>query len=49
LARDGQSYTGTFAISQLATDGKTPAGPPITGIIKATRVNIDTDTQPQTP
>jgi hypothetical protein len=49
LARDGQSYTGTFSINQLMTDGKTPAGPPITGTIKATRVNIDTDTQPQTP
>jgi hypothetical protein len=49
LARDGQSYTGTFTINQLMPDGKTPAGPPITGNITATRVTIDTDTQVQTP
>jgi hypothetical protein len=46
LSRDGQSYTGTFAINQLMPDGKTPALPaPIRGIITATRVTIDTDTQ----
>jgi hypothetical protein len=49
LSRDGQSYTGNFEITQLMPDGKTPAGPPIKGTIKATRVNIDTDTQVQTP
>jgi len=46
LSRDGQSYTGTFSINQLMPDGKTPALPaPIKGIITATRVTIDTDTQ----
>ncbi len=46
LSKDGQSYTGTFAINQLMPDGKTPALPaPIKGIITATRVTIDTDTQ----
>jgi hypothetical protein len=49
LSHDHQTYTGTFEITQLQTDGKTPAGPPIKGTIKATRVNIDTDTQVQTP
>jgi hypothetical protein len=49
LARDGQSYTGTFTINQLGTDGKTPAGPPIKGTIKAARVTIETDTQEETP
>lgn len=46
LSRDGQSYTGTFAINQLMPDGKTPALPaPIKGTITATRVTVDTDTQ----
>jgi hypothetical protein len=46
LSRDGQTYTGTFSINQLGPDGKTPALPaPIKGIITATRVTIDTDTQ----
>ncbi len=49
LARDAQTYSGTFEIMQLMPDGKTPAGPPITGTIQATRVNIDTDTLVQTP
>jgi hypothetical protein len=49
LSRDGKSYTGTFTINQLETDGKTPAGSPIKGTIKATRVTIDTDTQEATP
>jgi hypothetical protein len=49
LSRDAQTYTGWFEITQLMPDGKTPAGPPIKGTIKATRVNIDTDTQVQTP
>jgi hypothetical protein len=49
LSRDAQNYTGTFEITQLMPDGKTPAGPPIKGTIKATRVNIDSDTQVQTP
>jgi hypothetical protein len=46
LSRDGQSYTGTFAITQLMPDGKTPALPaPIRGTITATRVTVDTTTQ----
>lgn len=46
LSRDGNSYTGTFAITQLDPDGKTPALPaPIKGLITATRVTVDTDTQ----
>lgn len=49
LSRDAQTYTGWFEITQLMPDGKTPAGAPIKGTIKATRVNIDTDTQVQTP
>jgi hypothetical protein len=49
LSRDALTYTGTFEITQLMPDGKTPAGPPIKGTINATRVNIDTDTQVQTP
>lgn len=46
LSRDGQSYTGTFAITQLMPDGKTPALPaPIKGTITATRVTVDTTTE----
>jgi hypothetical protein len=46
LSRDGQSYTGTFTITQLLPDGKTPATPvPIRGTITATRVTVDTTTQ----
>jgi hypothetical protein len=46
LSRDGQSYTGTFSINQLLPDGKTPALPaPIKGLITATRITVDTDTQ----
>jgi hypothetical protein len=45
LSKDGQSYTGTFAISQLLPDGKTLATPaPIKGIIAATRITVETDT-----
>jgi hypothetical protein len=45
LSKDGQSYTGTFSISQLLPDGKTPATPaPIKGIIAATRITVETDT-----
>ena len=45
LSKDGQSYTGHFAITQLMPDGKTPAAPkPITGMISATRITVDTDT-----
>jgi hypothetical protein len=47
LAPDRQSYTGTFSINQLMTDGKTPAAPaPILGTIAATRITIDTATLP---
>ncbi len=46
LAEDRKSYTGTFEITQLLPDGKTPVAPvPIKGRIVATRVTIDTDTQ----
>jgi len=46
LSKDGNSYTGVFAINQLMPDGKTPALPaPIKGTITATRVTINTDTQ----
>jgi hypothetical protein len=45
LSKDGQSYTGHFAINQLMPDGKTPAAPAaITGTIVATRITVDTDT-----
>jgi hypothetical protein len=44
LSRDGQSYTGTFSISQLMPDGKTPAAPVIRGTIAATRITVETDT-----
>jgi hypothetical protein len=46
LSKDGNSYTGTFTITQLGPDGKTLALPGvITGAIKATRVTINTTTQ----
>jgi hypothetical protein len=46
LARDGNSYTGTFTITQLGPDGKTLALPGvITGTIAAPRVTISTTTQ----
>jgi hypothetical protein len=46
LASDGNSYTGTFTITQLGPDGKTLALPGvITGTIEATRVTISTSTQ----
>jgi hypothetical protein len=39
------SYWGTFTITQLMPDGKTPALPaPIKGTILATRIGINTDT-----
>jgi len=44
LSKDGQSYTGVFAITQLMPDGKTPVAPvPIKGTITATRITVDTD------
>lgn len=46
LSKDGNSYTGTFTITQLGPDGKTLALPGvITGKIQATRVTINTTTQ----
>ncbi len=46
LSEDHRSYSGTFEITQLLPDGKTPVAPvPIKGKITATRVTIDTDTQ----
>ena len=45
LSKDGQSYTGFFAINQLLPDGKTPVAPqPIKGTITATRITVDSDT-----
>jgi len=45
LDKDGNSYWGTFTISQLGPDGKTLALPGvITGKIVATRVTVHTDT-----
>jgi hypothetical protein len=50
LAKDGNSYSGTFTINQLGPDGKTPALPAlIKGTIEATRVTINTDTQESLP
>jgi hypothetical protein len=46
LNKDGNSYTGTFTITQLGPDGKTLALPGvITGTIEATRVTVNTTTQ----
>jgi hypothetical protein len=46
LARDGNSYTGSFTITQLGPDGKTLALPGvITGTIEATRVTLNTTTE----
>jgi hypothetical protein len=44
LDRNGNSYSGTFTINQLLPDGKTTAVL-IKGLIVATRVTINTDTQ----
>lgn len=50
LARDKNSYEGSFSIRQLDPDGKTLSTPaPILGKIVATRVTIDTDTQEALP
>jgi hypothetical protein len=49
LSKDCQSYSGTFTITNLMPDGKTPAGPVIKGFIKATRITIDSDTWEPTP
>jgi hypothetical protein len=46
LGRDGNSYSGTFTLTQLGPDGKTPALPaPIKGLVVATRVTQNTTTQ----
>ena len=46
LARGGQSYSGTFEITPLKADGKTPALPAsIKGTIEAARVTVNTTTQ----
>jgi len=37
--RRGNTYTGHFTLTQYLPDGKTQAGPPASGAIKATRVN----------
>ena len=45
LAGDKKHYAGTFSITQLNTDGKTPSLPAeIKGIINATRIDTETDT-----
>jgi hypothetical protein len=49
LSKDGQSYSGTFTITNLMPDGKTPAGPVIKGLIKATRITVESDTWEPTP
>jgi hypothetical protein len=49
LAKDGQSYSGYFSITNLMPDGKSPAGPVIKGTIKATRITINSDTWEPTP
>jgi hypothetical protein len=50
LSKDHQSYTGTFTINQLETDGKTPVFPtPIKGSVTATRLTIDSTTDPIYP
>jgi hypothetical protein len=49
LAKDGQSYSGTFTITNLAVDGKTQAGPVIKGLVKATRITVDSTTWEPTP
>ena len=43
LARDGQSYTGTFVLTQYDTNYNIilPGGVPITGTVTGTRENID--------
>jgi hypothetical protein len=46
LAADRNHYTGWFTINQLNADGKTPTMPTIKGRIVATRVELDTTTQP---
>jgi hypothetical protein len=46
LDKDGNSYSGTFAITVLAPDGKTPVLPAtIKGMVVATRVTVNTTTQ----
>src|SRR5271169_2154288 len=46
LAKDGNSYSGSFQITPLQADGVTPALPaPILGVISATRVTQNTTTQ----
>jgi hypothetical protein len=46
LSRGGDTYTGTFSITQLNTDGVTLTMPAILGKIEATRIKLDTDTLP---
>ena len=41
LARDGQSFSGTFAITQFDTSGNVAPGFPITGNVSAKRLTID--------
>ena len=37
--RRGNTYIGNFTITQYLPDGKTQAGPPASGKVKATRIN----------
>lgn len=41
LARDGNSYSGDFTLTQYTPDGKRPAGPSVMGTVAATRVNAE--------
>jgi hypothetical protein len=50
LSKDHQSYTGTFTITQLELDGKTPIFPtPIKGKVTATRITVDSTSDPIYP
>jgi hypothetical protein len=46
LDRGGDKYSGNFKITLLAPDGVTPLGLTITGLITATRLTVDSITNP---
>lgn len=41
LARDSNSYSGDFTLTQYTPDGKQPAGPSVMGSVMATRVSAE--------
>lgn len=43
LARDHNSYSGDFTLTQYTPDGKRPAGPSVMGAVAATRVMAEGD------